>query len=69
MSQPPHDELEEAIEALERLDSDRPSVEVIVKQEKASLIPKVPNTRLAQVVAGLVAAAAIAKMIWEILQL
>lgn len=63
------DELDELIEELERLDSDRPSVEVVIKQEKESLLPKVPNTRLAQIVAGLIALAAIVKVVLEILSL
>ena len=63
------DELDEVIEELERLDSDRPSVEVVIKQEKESLLPKVPNTRLAQIVAGLIALAAIVKVVLEILSL
>ena len=66
----PPDELEEAITELENSDSDRPSAEItIVTGGKESLIPKLPNTKLGQIVIGLVACAAIAKIIWEILKL
>lgn len=64
----PPDDLETAIADLERSDSDRPSVEVLIKQEKNSILPHVPNTRLAQVVAGLIALVAIIKLVLEILK-
>lgn len=65
---PEQDELETAIEEIERGESDRPSVEVVIREQKSSF-PRVPNTRLAQAVAGLIAIAAIVKVILEILTL
>jgi len=70
----PHDDLETVIGELERSESDRPSTEITIVteprgREKDSLIAKLPSSKFAQVVIGLVALAAIVKTIWEILKL
>ena len=60
-------DLAEAIEEIETLESDRPSVEVNIHEPKRSFVPKALETRTGKIVAVIVAAGTIAGAIAETL--
>lgn len=60
-------ELQDAIEEIEILESDRPSVEVHIDQPKRSLVPKSLDTPLGKIVAVIVACGAMAEVIHQLL--
>lgn len=62
----PDNELQEAIEEIETLESDRPSVEVHIDQPKHSIVPKL-ETPLGRTVAVIVAIGAVAEVIHQLL--
>lgn len=60
------DELLQAIEEIEILESDRPSVEVHIDQPKHSIVPKL-ETPIGKIVAVIVAVGAVAEVIHQLL--
>ena len=62
----PDNDLEDAIEEIETLESDRPSVEVYIDAPKHSMVPKL-ETPIGKIVAVIVAVGAIAEVIHQLL--